>query len=578
MIDKESENRMEKKNEGTNKKEKTKKLWIGLMVTGLLSFMLFCFGPMEIFFGNVTEFDFLFGEFMPYLAGIFVIFIIVMTVLLTVLPDKIWRYGITVIFGIALAGYLQIMFLNKNLDLLGVNPNGYQVAAGQGVTDLLIWLVIIGLIVALAVCREEIWKKAVTYGAAFLLAIQAVAMFSLLITAPEEAYKRPFGDDRLSGEEQYTVSAKDNVIVFVLDYFSSLYLQEMLEKYPDGADALHDFTYYNNADCTYYGTFPSLAHMLTGQEVDTTIPVAEWCRDIWEAPSTGNFYNGLKNQNYKANIYTTDANVLTASNGCSILRDKISNVTNEPREVSVDHPLLVKTLVKMSAYRMAPDFLKQTFYTNVSEYSLIVENLGEGILQTNSDFYAKLKEKRLQADENSNYFIVQHLIGTHEFNTDINGNACEGGNVEDTARGCMTILEEYLNQLRELGVYDNATIIVTADHGGCEKEDLQIIYFAKRPGETHESSPVTNAPVSHCDLLPTVAQAAEMDYSKYGSGRSAFDLSQDEQRERTMWVRGKDEKGKDIYNLYTYTGDILALITQIDEGPSEVKEMYESYF
>ena len=69
-----------------------------------------------------------------------------------------------------------------------------------------------------------------------------------------------------------------------------------------------------------------------------------------------------------------------------------------------------------------------------------------------------------------------------------------------------------------------------------------------------------------------------MDYSKYGSGRSAFDLSQDELRERTLWVRGKDEKGKDIYNLYTYTGDILALITQIDEGPSEVKEMYESYF
>ena len=89
---------------------------------------------------------------------------------------------------------------------------------------------------------------------------------------------------------------------------------------------------------------------------------------------------------------------------------------------------------------------------------------------------------------------------------------------------------------------------------------------------------MTNAPVSHCDLLPTVAQAAEMDYSKYGSGPSAFDLSQDELRERTMWVRGKDEKGKDIYNLYTYTGDILALITQIDEVPLEVKEMYESYF
>lgn len=54
-------------------------------------------------------------------------------------------------------------------------------------------------------------------------------MVSLLITTSEEAYKRPFGYDRLSGEEQYTVSAKDNVIVFVFDYFSNLYC-ELPEK------------------------------------------------------------------------------------------------------------------------------------------------------------------------------------------------------------------------------------------------------------------------------------------------------------------------------------------------------------
>ena len=83
--------------------------------------------------------------------------------------------------------------------------------------------------IALVILREEIWKNVVTYGAAFLLVIQEVAKVSLLITTSEEAYKRPFGDDRLSGEEQYTVSAKDNVIVFVLDYFSSLYC-ELSEK------------------------------------------------------------------------------------------------------------------------------------------------------------------------------------------------------------------------------------------------------------------------------------------------------------------------------------------------------------
>ena len=50
----------------------------------------------------------------------------------------------------------------------------------------------------------------------------------------------------------------------------------------------------------------------------------------------------------------------------------------------------------------------------------------------------------------------------------------------------MTIMEAYLNELKRLGVYDDATIIITADHGGDWKEEMQIIYFIKQPGEVHE--------------------------------------------------------------------------------------------
>lgn len=553
------------------------KLLLSFLVSFLLGFMLLIFGPAEIFFGNVTEFQFLYGEFVGYMVIIFVIALLLMTALLTILPDKLHKIAVSIVFGIALAGYLQVMFLNKNLDLLGVNPNGYHVQAAQGTVNLIIWLVVVASILALSVWKKEIGKKVVLYLSAFLLCIQGVAMISLLLTSPKEAFERAKGKNRLSGEDQYTVSANENVIVFVLDYFSSLYLKQMLEVYPDGAECLHDFTYYDNADCGYYGTFPSLAHMLTGCEVDATIPIAEWCKDIWENDLTNEFYQELQDNNFKANVYTTDSNVLTSSNGCEILRGKISNATDEPREVSVDTPLLIKTLAKMSCYRMAPDVLKPGFYTNVSEYSLIVEDLGDGILQTNSDFYAKLKEEGLKADESSNYFIVQHLIGTHEFNTDEYGNYAERTSVEETARGCMTIMEGYLEELKKLGVYDNATIIITADHGGCEKEDLQVVYYVKQPGETHEVSPVTNAPVSHCDLLPTVAQMAGLDYTKYGI--SINDLSQDQQRERTVWIRKKDpDYPAEVYYLYTYTGDNLALITQVDEGPTEIKEMFESYF
>ena len=554
-----------------------KKVLFSFIVSFLLGFMILVFGPAEIFFANVTEFDFLFGEFAGYMALIFVGTLLLLTAFLSFLPQKIYRMVISVLFTVSVAGYLQVMLFNKNLDLLGVNPDGYQVPPAQGMVNLAIWLAVLAGVMVLAVKKQEVWKQAVFYLSLLLIGMQAVAMVSLVATAPKEAYERAKVSDRLGGKDQYTVSADKNIIVFVLDYFSSLYLQQMLEVYPDGADCLHDFTYYSNADCTYYGTFPSLAHMLTGREVDTTVSIAEWCRDIWNHDLTVEFYQELQANNYKTNVYTTDSNVLTSSNGCGILRDRISNITNEPREVQVDTGLLLKTITKMSCYRMAPDLLKPQFYTNVSEYSLIVEDMGEGILQTNSDFYAKLQEKGLQKDDSSHYFIFQHLIGTHEFNTDEHGNYQEKTSVEETARGCMTIMEGYLSELKRLGVYEDATIIITADHGGDWKEDLQVVYFIKQPGETHDKSPVTNAPISHCDLLPTVAQMAGLDYTKYGN--SINDFSQDEQRERTIWVRTADpDFPEEVYYCYTYTGDSLALITQIDAGPTDIKEMYEPYF
>lgn len=554
-----------------------KKVLLSFIVSFLPVFMILVFGPAEIFFANVTEFDFLYGEFAGYMAVLFLIFLMIFTVLLSWLPEKIYEIALSVLFVIAAAGYLQVMFFNKNLDLLGVNPDGYHVPLMQGIWNLIIWMAVLAAVIMLSVWKKEIWKKALLYLSVLLVGMQAVALVSLLVTAPEESYERAKVDDRLWGKDQYTVSADKNIIVFVLDYFSSLYLQQMMAVYPDGADCLHDFTYYSNADCTYYGTFPSLAHMLTGGEVDTAVSNSEWCRDIWDNDLTEQFYQELHANQYKVNVYTTDFDVLTVGNGCAILRDKISNITDEPREVEVDTGLLLKTLTKMSCYRMAPDLLKTQFYTNVSEYSLIVQDMGQGIAHTNSDFFEALQDEGLKEDDSSNYFIFQHLIGTHEFNTDEHGKYQEKTSVEETARGCMTIMEKYLDELKRLGVYDDATIIITADHGGDWKEDMQVIYFIKQPGEVHDASPVTNAPISHCDLLPTVAQMAGMDHTKYG--KSIYDFQQDEQRERTIWVRTKDpDYPEDVYYCYTYTGDILALITQIDAGPTVIQEMYEPYY
>lgn len=111
----------------------------------------------------------------------------------------------------------------------------------------------------------------------------------------------------------------------------------------------------------------------------------------------------------------------------------------------------------------------------------------------------------------------------------------------------------------------------------------------KKPGETHEVSPVTNAPASFAEFLPTIADAAGLDASVYGS--TVEDFGQDEQRERTVWLRmfdenypvvpcytGEKDGSANVYYGYTYTGDIEDLLRQTQEGPSVVVQMADSYF
>lgn len=566
-----------------------KKVALTFLLNFLFTFMLLIFGPSEIFFANVTEFDFVYGEFAGYMAVFAVAGAVILTAIIAFLPDKIHRVLLSIVFGVSLAGYLQVMFLNKNLDLLGVNPEGYKVAAGQATGNLIIWLIVIALVLVLAFLKKDIWRSLVTYLSAFLLCIQLVALVSLLLTAKEEAYEYPAAEGQwhLSGEDQYTVSADKNVIVIILDYFSNQYLEPLETAYPGATDFLHDFTYYSNADCTYFGTFPSLPHMLTGNEVDTSCTINEWCEQIWYSEKTENFYNMLKDNNYVANIYTPDTNILCGLNDVEMLNGKLSNMANSAQEIDIFYKLLFKTMGKMSAYRMFPDIVKPYFYANIDEYSDIVSVKDNKILHNNYEFYQGLQEKGLTADKESNYFIVQHLMGPHLYTTDVNGYYKENSTLEETAKGCMVIVEEYLNQLKELGVYDDATVIITADHGG--PYDSQVIFYMKKAGETHEESPVTNAPISFKEFLPTIAEAVGVDYTEFGQSVHEFD--EGELRERTVWLRmydgnyplvpcytGDKNGESNVYYGYTYTGDIDDLLKQTETGPSIIEQVVDSYF
>ena len=568
-------------------KQYVKKALFALLPVFLICFMIFMFGPAEIFFSNKTQFEFLFGEFMPRLIVTGVIITLVIAAVSGFLPDRVYSIVIAVLSAVCIGGYIQIMFLNKDLDLLGQNPDGAVITPASVITGVIIWGIIMTGMVVLAVKKDDILKKVIAFAAVLLIGMQLTAMISLIASAPEDAFKRAEGSWFLSGRDQFTVSSKDNVIILVLDFFSNEYVEPVTAKYPGAFDFLHDFTYYSNDECVYFGTYPSLAHMITGRELDTAMTVNEWTKSIWEDHKTIEFFDLIDKSGYRFNFYTPESVYVRGNNDIRILEGMIDNLSNESTNIVANKKAIAKVMTKMSCYRFFPSVIKNAFYIQNSEFSGTVSNEDHGRAHTNSEAYAALKERGLHVEDVPSTINFMHLSGAHEYNNDEFCNPKENSTLEDTCKGCLVMVEEYLNQLKAIGKYDDSTIIITSDHGG--EDDPQVIFFYKKPGETHDVSPVSGAPVSHCELQPTILKAIGADHSSFGS--SIDEIGENDERERICYVKKMDrdypevpffEGGKEgnlnVYYVFLYTGTYDDLYEKIQSGPDVIAPMKDSFW
>ena len=120
-----------------------------------------------------------------------------------------------------------------------------------------------------------------------------------------------------------------------------------------------------------------------------------------------------------------------------------------------------------------------------------------------------------------------------------------------------------MDEMKKLGIYDNATIIITADHGQntnvMKESEVDTDYdmtstpilFVKLAGEQHEERFVNStAPVSHTDFMATVIKAVGGDAQQYG--RTFSQIDSNEGRERIFtYVTPPDKK----YKKYIINGD-----------------------
>ena len=138
------------------KKEYLKKFFLCWESVFLFIFMIGIFGPSEVFFGNYTELGVVYGEFgwLFFVVG-FTISIIIAFVLVF-FPEIIRKIILAVVWGLSIAGYIQVMFLNKGIDQIGVTAEGYIPDADRVIKNAVFWGAAIAITFVITfVCKKK---------------------------------------------------------------------------------------------------------------------------------------------------------------------------------------------------------------------------------------------------------------------------------------------------------------------------------------------------------------------------------------------------------------------------------------
>lgn len=548
----------------------TQKLPVTLLLILLIVVAYVIRGPLEIYTGNAHEFLFTLGDFLPWLLTVGTVILAVAGCLLALLPDAAFRLTTVLLLWFGVASWVQDLFLNIKLTGTGGGPLDFEDLGSFVTIDLLIWLVLLAGTVFLCVRFKKSWFSSAKLIAGALCLIQVIAIGSVLLTMPEQKSV----EQLMSGETELQLASEENVIVLVMDAVGIDNIEEMMEQYPEAAAIVKDFTCYDNVCFDHYMTYPSMTHFLTGNEMDFSKTAEDWLQDSWSSDRCERFYQKLKEAKYTCRLYSLPSLTNYIYGSIDNLEGKFDNV--EPVQMQTNTLLLLQKLLSFSIYRFLPYVWKQPFEVLTTEFAEVTTPIElRAPSFENAEFYQYLTDTGLSTDPDiQKLFHVQYLKGLHTpQQTSAEATFKEEASWTETVRGVFTIMQAYFDQMKSLGIYDDATIIVMADHCPTYSGRLSCMFYLKRPGESHDFTQFNHAPVAYQDFQATILELIGSNDKSFGT--SFFDWHEGDERRRVVWEMIADPNYPAVSGLwynryygYVYYKDAEELrIHIIEDGP-----------
>ena len=340
-------------------------------------------------------------------------------------------------------------------------------------------------------------------------------------------------------------------------------MKEILEKHPEFKDSLKDFTYFDNTTTASILTSSSMPTIMTGKQLQTGKNIKENVEYCFESTD---YYNKLNENGYDVNLFIPQLVVPSKD---------VTNLSNRvDKKVVLDfssNTKIVSLLYKCVGYRYMPHFLKRFFMVDGADFNRVSSTNVDQYKVDDVDLYNRLSKDGIKSDMKNKQYQMVYLEGVHvpyivtdEVKYDRSSEYQSKSDDEKRQNQCIAslkILFKYVEKMKESGVYDNTTIIFTADHGWTNRYNP---VFLIKPKNTDKEFSINHAPISNIeDIIPTVLNTIT---NSKENGKDIWDYSEGEIRSR---------------KVYNYVYDILAnnykVLSKVELETLDDASDYDSY-
>ena len=532
--------------------------------------MIICLAvPFEVYSNNMQEFLFGLWDFLPLSLAFGLLFAGIVFCVLLFLPDRLYKILSLGILAVALLFFIQANYLNGGLNsLAGDNLGSAEPSAAMKAINLIVWIVLIGGAVGVTFIKDKkdiVGKVALVLACIVILAHLVIPIFAIcthgnVFISKNDKLKSSNSTSVtkfVSTKNLTTISSTNNVFYFCIDRFDEYYAEGVYESDPELFDMLDGFTGFRDNISLYGHTFPGVAHLLTNYEYDISLYRAE---NLSKAYAENTTLKTLHENGYQINLFGQSYYDYDSADSLPEYVDNVSVLTR----CKIANPfMLCFNMMGLAIYRCSP-LLAKSLYSNISTdrcNSFVGLKDADGNVDyssQNAGAYKQVKASPFETTDKKVFSFI-HFEGCHNENFDYRGGTAKPSSksykkIKKSVKDCFEIIGMYITALKETGVYKDATIIITGDHGvpsidndsGLSGNRLTAL-FVKPSGSAGEELKFSDAQVTHKNVWPMIMQSenieAEEDY-----GVSLFDVDPNEDAVREHVWHTYNRRSLDEYS------------------------------